>query len=215
MKRVKDGDIKIKYSDFRGITPNFRIRFYTTNSNYYIEKTSIDLLWDEEDEETSYVKLNWTELQAIGRGVMNYSMMTFENDDDFDDGIYDHYYQRTTDYFIDTDIIIDDEQPDKTISELIAEVDQKVDAEITRSTQKDEEIDDAIANLQEEIDNIDVDVDLSDYYTKEEVDEMEHVISTALNDLNTRINEIDLSNYYTKAEIDAMIGNIETLLSQI
>ena len=229
MKRVSPTtDIMFPLSGLKGLTTNFKIRFYTTNKSFYIEKTQRDVSHHIISSPPNFVtedfiNLNWSELQSIGDGVMNFTLYTYETDEGFDDGKYDNSYSRTTDYYIDSGIIIDDDQPDKTVSELIAEIDQKVDGEIARSTQKDEEHDEAIANLQDEIDNIDV--DLSDYYTKEEIDAMELVTSAALNDLNSRINAIDLTgyatetwvstNYYDKTYINTTIGNIETLLSQI
>ena len=97
MKRVYNGsDIKFSLSELRIFTDNFRIKFFTTNKDFYVQKTMEDVDWNEEDD--SFIKLSWNELKTIGNGVLNYILYTYETDEDYEDGRYDHSYSRTTFY---------------------------------------------------------------------------------------------------------------------
>ena len=114
MKRIEPTtDIMFKLSDLKDLTTNFKIRFYTTNKLFYFEKTQSDvshhIISSPPNFETEdFIKLNWSELVSIGAGVMNYTVYTYETDADFDDEIYNNSYSRTTDYYLDSGVIIDD-----------------------------------------------------------------------------------------------------------
>lgn len=129
MKRIGPRtDIKFKLSDFKGLTPNFKIRFFTTNQTFYVEKTQNDVTDD-------YIKLNWSELQTIGKGVMNYTLFTYQTDEDFDDGVFDNSYSRTTDYYIMSSVDVGDDGQTTSMAEILADLQERT-TEIERDTEE-------------------------------------------------------------------------------
>lgn len=156
MKRIyNNSDIQINLKTISGITDKFIIKFFTTNKEFFIRKTNENVYTVENEK---YIKLNWSELQTIGDGVLNYVLNKIKDDSDYDDSEYNNTISRTTNYYICSNFKVDPET-DKSISEIIAELTDKVDAEETARK-------DADTTLQ---------TDLEDN---------EFVISSALNDLN-------------------------------
>lgn len=148
MKRIyNNSDIQIKLKSISGITDKFIIKFFTTNKEFFIRKTN-ENVYTVDDEK--YIKLNWSELQTIGDGVLNYVLNNIKDDSDYDDGEFNNTISKTTNYYICSNFKVDPET-DKSISEIIAELTDKVDAEITRSTNKDGEHDNAISNLNDDL----------------------------------------------------------------
>lgn len=148
MKRIyNNSDIQINLKTINGITDKFIIKFFTTNKEFFIRKTN-ENVYTVDDEK--YIKLNWSELQTIGDGVLNYVLNNIKDDTDYDDGEYNNTISKTTNYYICSNFKVDPET-DKSISEIIAELTEKVDAEITRSANKDSEHDNAISNLNDDL----------------------------------------------------------------
>lgn len=157
MKRIyNNSDIQINLKTISGITDKFIIKFFTTNKEFFIRKTN-ENVYTVDDEK--YIKLNWSELQTIGDGVLNYVLNNIKDDSDYDDGEYNNTISRTTNYYICSNFKVDPET-DKSISEIIAELTEKVDAEETARQNAD-------TTLQTDL------------------EEDEFVISAALNDLNS------------------------------
>ena len=148
MKRIyNNSDIQINLKTISGITDKFIIKFFTTNKEFFIRKTN-ENVYIVDDEK--YIKLNWSELQTIGDGVLNYVLNNIKDDTDYDDSEYNNTISKTTNYYICSNFKVDPET-DKSISEIIAELTEKVDAEITRSANKDSEHDNAISNLNDDL----------------------------------------------------------------
>lgn len=157
MKRIyNNSDIQINLKTISGITDKFIIKFFTTNKEFFIRKTN-ENVYTVDDEK--YIKLNWSELQTIGDGVLNYVLNNIKDDSDYDDGEYNNTISRTTNYYICSNFKVDPET-DKSISEIIAELTEKVDAEETARQNAD-------TTLQTDL------------------EEDEFAISAALNDLNS------------------------------
>lgn len=157
MKRIyNNSDIQINLKTISGITDKFIIKFFTTNKEFFIRKTNENVYTVENEK---YIKLNWSELQTIGDGVLNYVLNNIKDDSDYDDGEYNNTISKTTNYYICSNFKVDPET-DKSISEIIAELTEKVDAEETARQNAD-------TTLQ---------TDLEDN---------EFVISSALNDLKS------------------------------
>jgi len=192
MKRIyNNSDIQINLKTISGITDKFIIKFFTTNKEFFIRKTN-ENVYTVDDEK--YIKLNWSELQTIGDGVLNYVLNNIKDDSDYDDGEYNNTISKTTNYYICSNFKVDPET-DKSISEIIAELTDKVDAEITRSTNKDGEHDTLLSNLNNDL------------------DDKEFVISTALNDLNSnKASKTELENETTaRQNADTQLqSNIDT-----
>lgn len=211
MKRIyNNSDIQINLKTINGITDKFIIKFFTTNKEFFIRKTN-ENVYTVDDEK--YIKLNWSELQTIGDGVLNYVLNNIKDDTDYDDGEYNNTISKTTNYYICSNFKVDPET-DKSISEIIAELTEKVDAEITRSTNKDGEHDNAISNLNNDLEfeadargAADLALQANITTLQTDLDDKEFVISTALNDLN--------SNKAEKEEINTLQSLINQLQTKI
>ena len=157
MKRIyNNSDIQINLKTISGITDKFIIKFFTTNKEFFIRKTN-ENVYIVDDEK--YIKLNWSELQTIGDGVLNYVLNNIKDDSDYDDGEYNNTISKTTNYYICSNFKVDPET-DKSISEIIAELTDKIDAEETARQNADTAL-------------------------QTDLEEDELVISTALNDLKS------------------------------
>lgn len=194
------GDLKFNVSDIKNIGEKFIIKLYTTAKSVAIEKTDMDIV-------DGVIKLNWSELATIGRGVLQYELNNITEDADYDDGIYDSTYTGTTEYYIMSDISIDEDDEDTPITEVIA--DMKNDINSLESSKQDKLT--AGENITIENNVISAtfegeDIDLSNYYNKSEIDNMEQVVAASLNDLNTRLGtKANTSDVYTKSEVDQAI----------
>lgn len=198
MKRIY-ADLKINISDIKNLGNRFVIKFYTTAKSIFIEKTDMDIV-------DGVIKLNWSELATIGRGVLQYELNNITEDADYDDGIYDSTYTGTTEYYIMSDISIDEDDEDTPITEVIAVIKNDINSLDTAKQDK------LTAGKNITIENNVIsatfdseDIDLSNYYNKSEIDNMEQVVASSINDLNSRINaKPDASDVYTKSEIEQM-----------
>ena len=194
------GDLKFNVSDIKNIGEKFIIKLYTTAKSVAIEKTDMDIV-------DGVIKLNWSELATIGRGVLQYELNNITEDADYDDGIYDSTYTGTTEYYIMSDISIDEDDEDTPITEVIAVI--KNDINSLESDKQDKLT--AGENITIENNVISAtfdgdDIDLSNYYNKSEIDNMEQVVAASLNDLNTRLGtKANTSDIYTKSEVDQAI----------
>lgn len=193
------GDLKFNVSDIKNIGEKFIIKLYTTAKSVAIEKTDMDIV-------DGVIKLNWSELATIGRGVLQYELNNITEDADYDDGIYDSTYTGTTEYYIMSDISIDEDDEDTPITEVIADIKNDINS---LDTAKQDKLT-AGENITIENNVISAtfkgeDIDLSNYYNKSEIDNMEQVVASSINDLNSRINaKPDASDVYTKSEIEQM-----------
>ena len=98
MKKIyKNSDIKFNIDAEKLIGDKFIIKFFTTNKNLSITLNSDDVIFEEE---TRFLKLNWFALSTIGDGVLNYICNNLDDDQDFDDDIYNDTFSKTTDYYI-------------------------------------------------------------------------------------------------------------------
>ena len=98
MKKIyKNSDIKFNIDSEKLIGDKFIIKFFTTNKNLCITHNSDDVIFEDE---TRYIKLNWFGLSTIVDGVLNYICNNLDDDQDFDDDIYNKTFSRTTDYYI-------------------------------------------------------------------------------------------------------------------
>ena len=179
MKRVENSDINIKLPSGLVYINNFDAKFYTVNAkSFYITKTQNDVYPIEHDDVIEYyIKLEWGELVTIGEGVLQYQIVNNIPDYDRADGYYNKAFERTTEYYINSNVTVDEEEAE-SYAEIISEISDKLDEEIARSTSADTDF-----------------------------NEQSETISAALNDLNvnkldaTAYTPTDLTNYYTKSEV--------------
>ena len=155
MKRVtQGGDINFNTNEISGLATNYTIRFYTANTNIYLEKTNSNA-------EDGYIALNWSELSILGGGVLHYTVDNEVSDPEYSDGEYNRTFSGTTKYYIDLPF---SSGGDADIDALSA----RLNSEISRSTAKDNEHDSALANV----------------YTKQEVDDILSDIDNVQSDWN-------------------------------
>ena len=117
MRRINYGQDFIFNVDDYPIGERFVIKFYTTDKNRHIRKTSENVIVENDQR---LLKMNWSEFATLGDGVINVEVNNLTNDEDFDDNIFNNVFTRTTDYYLVSTIPI---QPDEeqTIQEIIAE----------------------------------------------------------------------------------------------
>ena len=245
MKRVNNSDINFLLNPKLVNLANFTIKFYTTSpESFYIQKTQDDLIVTEREMTVEdmiengldcgdvssgatiteyWFKLEWEELKTIGEGVLEFRGVNILPDDDRIDNNYKQYFQRSTDYYIDSNVIVDPDQSE-SYAQLLAELDEKIDEEIVRSISADTELllelnqetatrqqnvsdltdlitsaSTEIATLsgnvytKDEVDELIDNINLSGYTTIEEFEEACEVTAAALNDLNDR--KLDASAY--------------------
>ena len=132
MKRVDpNGDVKIYLSDIKGITANFICHFYTTNKSFCIVRTMNDLEIDLVDGVVMHCfKLNWSELEPIGRGVLNVDVMLIEQDFDFNDDYFNPTFTRTLDYYINSPVVVDDDDEQDDGQSRLDELQQQLNADV-------------------------------------------------------------------------------------
>ena len=223
MKRIySNSDLCISVDEIPNIGEHFIINFYTTSKEYTIQKSDQDLIVEQDGKQV--LKLNWAELATIGRGVLQYILTNTKTDADYDDGKFDNTFSRTTDYFIVTDLIIDDGGDDQSIREVLAEMQNQINSEITRSTNKDNDHDSAISTLNTDVSMLwnsvnSTQTELTNL--KSDVEDSERVVAEALNDLeDTKAeqddlqqlrDEFDYERNQRKVDDDAMDDRIENI----
>ena len=99
-KIVKDSDIKFSVSEDSKIQDKFIIKFYTVSKSTVITKTAENVI---EEEGKRYIKLNWSELRHLENGMINYEVNNLDSDADYNDGVYNSTFTRTTYYYLYTD----------------------------------------------------------------------------------------------------------------
>ena len=117
MRRIYPNKDVVFAIDNYPISERFIIKFYTTDKNRYIRKTSENIIVENGQR---WLKMNWNEFATLGDGVINVEVNNLTNDEDFDDNIFNNVFTRTTDYYLVSTIPI---QPDEeqTIQEIIAD----------------------------------------------------------------------------------------------
>ena len=195
------GDLNFSVQDIKNLGERFVINFYTTAKSHAIRKTDADIV-------EGLIKLNKSELSNIGRGVLQYEVNNITADAYYDDGSYDSTYTATTNYFIISDIVIEEDE-NTPITEVIADIKNDINSLETNKQNKLT----AGKNVTIMDNEISVDVDLSDYYTKDESDTkyatqvvVNEEISariTALRDVNTA-----LETKAEKSEIPTIPTNV-------
>lgn len=151
MKKIyKNSDIKFNVDSDKRIGKKFLIKFYTANKNFYITHNSDEVIVENE---TRYIKLNWSELSTIGDGVLNYVCNVMDEDNEFDDGVYNDAFSRTTDYYIASYLNVDEEDAE-SYSQMLAdfkkqanEIEVALETEVERATTTDDGLQEQINEL--------------------------------------------------------------------
>ena len=97
---AKNADIKFCVSDDAKIQDKFIIRFYTVDKTKAIIRTADNVIIENGKR---YIKLNWTTLKYLENGILNYEVNNLDSDADYNDGVYNSTFTRTTYYYLYTD----------------------------------------------------------------------------------------------------------------
>ena len=175
---TRNDDIAFNVNEVRGKGDRYKITFYTVNSAVNIQKTDQDVT-------DGIITLNGSELMTIGEGVMNFRVDNIAPNAGYNDGVFNSSFTRTTKYYIVSGVIIPDGEDTETVIDLVSELQNSISSEITRSTNKDNAHDAALANV----------------YTKAEIDDMLDDIDVVLPDnIVIDANYTHTDNNYTTTE---------------
>ena len=149
---AKNSDIKFCVSDDAKIQDKFIIRFYTVDKSKAIIRTADDVIVENGKR---YIKLNWSTLKYLDNGILNYEVNNLDSDADYDDGVYNSTFTRTTYYYIYTDSNgIEDGDSELTLK--INDLSDRLNEEIARAKASEKANSDKIdneANNRESADN--------------------------------------------------------------
>ena len=118
---AKNADIKFCVSDDAKIQDKFIIRFYTVDKTKAIIRTADDVIVENGKR---YIKLNWTTLKYLETGILNYEVNNLDSDADYDDGVYNSTFTRTTYYYLYTDSNVIDaaEEIEQRVDQIIIDI---------------------------------------------------------------------------------------------
>ena len=149
---AKNADIKFCVSDDAKIQDKFIIRFYTVDKSKAIIRTADDVIVENGKR---YIKLNWSTLKYLENGILNYEVNNLDSDADYDDGVYNSTFTRTTYYYLYTDSnVIEDGDSELTLK--INDLSNRLNEEIARAKASEKANSDKIdneANNRESADN--------------------------------------------------------------
>lgn len=211
MKRVtRNDDISFNIDDVRGKAERYNITFYTTNPTVNVKKSDRDV-------KDGIIVLNGAELINIGAGVLNFRVDNLAENSDYDDGIYNTSFTRTTNFYIVSNVVVPDGTDTESVIDVVSDMVDRLNTEIQRSTGKDSTHDLDISGIKSRLGSINDELEAlqqtvsnhyDDLYTKwlndhypllsaiskldtlaNNVDENEDVIAAAFNELRQIIRE--------------------------
>ena len=152
---AKNADIKFCVSDDAKIQDKFIIRFYTVDKSKAIIRTADNVIVENGKR---YIKLNWSTLKYLDNGILNYEVNNLDSDADYNDGVYNSTFTRTTYYYIYTDSNVIDavEEIEQKVDQIILDLSDRLNEEIARAKASEKANSDKIdneANNRESADN--------------------------------------------------------------
>lgn len=132
---AKNADIKFCVSDDAKIQDKFIIRFYTVDKSKAIIRTADNVIVENGKR---YIKLNWSTLKYLENGILNYEVNNLDSDADYNDGVYNSTFTRTTYYYLYTD---------SNGIDAVEEIEQKVDQIIIDLTKEKNDREDGDSEL--------------------------------------------------------------------
>jgi len=208
VKRIyASGDCKVDISQYKDIVDGYSIvkaKFFTTAINVAVIKDNI---------EDYTVNLEWDELRPLGKGMLQFVLYYANSDSAFNDGSYDQTDVKTTDFYVVSDITVEDNTAtdvDVVMAEEIQENLNEVNSKVANVYTKDEtytkdEVNDLIEggggfipDLYYDKDDINtivsgINEDFENYYDKDEtyskieINEMENTLSENIDDLSEMV----------------------------
>lgn len=189
---AKNTDIKFCVSDDAKIQDKFIIRFYTVDKSKAIVRTADDVIVENGKR---YIKLNWSTLKYLENGILNYEVNNLDSDADYDDGVYNSTFTRTTYYYIYTD---------SNVIDAVEEIEQKVDQIIIDLTNEKNDREDGDSELTLKIN------DLIDRINEDGDSELALIINNLSDRLNEEIARAKASEKTNSDNIDNESNNRES-----
>lgn len=189
---AKNADIKFCVSDDAKIQDKFIIRFYTVDKSKAIIRTADDVIVENGKR---YIKLNWSTLKYLDNGILNYEVNNLDSDADYNDGVYNSTFTRTTYYYIYTD---------SNVIDAVEEIEQKVDQIIIDITNEKNEREDGDSELTLKIN------DLIDRINEDGDSELALKINNLSDRLNEEIARAKASEKANSDKIDNEANNRES-----
>ena len=202
-KIVKDSDIKFNVSEDSKIQDKFIIKFYTISKSTVITKTAENVIFENEKR---YIKLNWSELRHLENGMINYEVNNLDSDADYNDGVYNSTFSRTTYYYLYTDTnsggggagTEEIEQKIDDLNNRVSGVETKVDQVVTDLNKEKEDRAQGDTNLTNTITEND-----AQYQRKfNRYDRVHTTYYQYIQDLQNRVTELELGPRVTALETD-------------
>lgn len=191
-KIVKDSDIKFNVSEDSKIQDKFIIKFYTVSKSNTITKTAENVILENEKR---YIKLNWSELRQLANGMINYEVNNLDSDADYNDGVYNSTFTRTTYYYLYTDT---NSGGGGAGTEEIEEIEQKIDQIITDLNKEKEDRAQGDTNLTNTITENYNQYQMSYTVVDKRINRLQNSISA----LGNRVTELELGPRVTALETD-------------
>lgn len=189
---AKNTDIKFCVSDDAKIQDKFIIRFYTVDKTKAIIRTADNVIIENGKR---YIKLNWSTLKYLENGILNYEVNNLDSDADYDDGVYNSTFTRTTYYYIYTD---------SNVIDTVEEIEQKVDQIILDIANEKNDREDGDSELNLKIN------DLIDRINKDGDSELALIINNLSDRLNEEIARAKASEKTNSDKIDNEANNRES-----
>lgn len=193
MKRVtRNDDISFNIDDVRGKAERYNITFYTTNPTVNVKKSDRDV-------KDGIIVLNGAELINIGAGVLNFRVDNLAENSDYDDGIYNTSFTRTTNYYIVSNVVVPDGTDTESVIDVVSDMVDRINTEIQRSTGKDSTHDLDISDIKTRLGSI-----------NDELEQLQQTVSSNYNDLYTKW----LNDHYPLLTVISKVADIENNVNE-
>ena len=193
MKRVtRNDDISFNIDDVRGKAERYNITFYTTNPTVNVKKSDRDV-------KDGIIVLNGAELINIGAGVLNFRVDNLAENSDYDDGIYNTSFTRTTNYYIVSNVVVPDGTDTESVIDVVSDMVDRINTEIQRSTGKDSTHDLDISDIKSRLGGI-----------NDELEQLQQTVSSNYNDIYTKW----LNDHYPLLTVISKVADIENNVNE-
>lgn len=192
---AKNSDIKFCVDDDSKIQDKFIIKFYTVDKSKAIIRTADNVIVENGKR---YIKLNWSTLKYLENGILNYEVNNLDSDADYDDGVYNSTFTRTTYYYLCTDLDLID---------TLQQIEQKVDQIVIDFTDEKTARENGDAQLAEKLKNTSDSLNSNVNNLEVKVDKLKETVS----DYDMRIGNVEHNYYYAENDISHLKNRVSPL----
>ena len=193
---AKNADIKFYVSDDAKIQDKFIIRFYTVDKSKAIIRTADNVIVENGKR---YIKLNWSTLKYLDNGILNYEVNNLDSDADYNDGVYNSTFTRTTYYYIYTDSNVIDavEEIEQKVDQIILDLSDRLNEEIARAKASEKANSDKIDNEANNRESADNAITASLNTETSERKKADSTLTATTKNLDTRLKNLGNQEYQT------------------